>query len=93
MVDAADFAESWRICEGRVVPFPQRQHRSSAAEYDDDDNLNDSDDGGSQANSSDSRKKAEYKYPIKVGLKNGYQELVMRSPGRYELALSLMIVP
>jgi hypothetical protein len=86
VVDAADFAESWRICEGRVVPFPQRQHRSSAAEYDDDDNLNDSDDGGSQANSSDSRKK-EYKYPIKVGLKNGYQELVMRSPGRYELAL------
>ena len=91
MVDAADFAESWRICEGSVVQ--QRQQYRSAAEYDDDDNLNDSDDGGSQANSSDSRKKAEYKYPIKVGLKNGYQELVMRSPGRYELALSLMIVP
>ena len=50
VVDAADFAESWRICEGRVVPFPQRQHRSSAAEYDDDDNLNDSDDGGNKNN-------------------------------------------
>ena len=65
VVDAADFAESWRICEGSVVQ--QRQQYRSAAEYDDDDNLNDSDDGGSQSNRSDRRKTAEYKYPIKVG--------------------------
>mmetsp|Transcript_28351 Transcript_28351/g.59638 ORF Transcript_28351/g.59638 Transcript_28351/m.59638 type:complete len:445 (+) Transcript_28351:73-1407(+) len=31
----------------------------------------------------------EYQYPLKVGLKHGYQELVMRSPGRYEMALLL----
>jgi len=34
-------------------------------------------------------KKNRYEYPIQLGLKNGYQELVMRSPGRYELALLL----
>eukprot|EP00984_Skeletonema_dohrnii_P028994 scaffold19276_cov82-Skeletonema_dohrnii-CCMP3373.AAC.4 len=34
-------------------------------------------------------KKVRYEYPIQLGLKNGYQELVMRSPGRYELALLL----
>jgi hypothetical protein len=32
----------------------------------------------------------EYEYPIKLGIKNGYQELVMRSPGRYELALLIL---
>ena len=35
----------------------------------------------------DDDKKVRYEYPIQLGLKNGYQELVMRSPGRYELAL------
>ena len=34
-----------------------------------------------------------YEYPLKVGLKNGYRELVMRSPGRYELALLLDDLP
>ena len=34
-----------------------------------------------------------YEYPLKVGLKNGYRELVMRSPGRYELALLLDELP
>lgn len=29
----------------------------------------------------------DYEYPINAGLKNGFRELVMRSPGRYELAL------
>ena len=29
----------------------------------------------------------ENKYPMGQGLKNGYKELVMRSPGRYEMAL------
>eukprot|EP00985_Skeletonema_marinoi_P022764 scaffold14709_cov149-Skeletonema_marinoi.AAC.4 len=37
----------------------------------------------------DDDKKVRYEYPIQLGLKNGYQELVMRSPGRYELALLL----
>jgi len=35
----------------------------------------------------------EYEYPIGQGLKNGYRELVMRSPGRYELALLVDVLP
>ena len=34
-----------------------------------------------------------YEYPLDVGLKNGYRELVMRSPGRYEMALLLDELP
>ncbi|KAL9182352.1 hypothetical protein ACHAXT_013004 [Thalassiosira profunda] len=30
---------------------------------------------------------AKYEYPLGIGLKHGYRELVMRSPGRYEMAL------
>ncbi|KAL7542698.1 hypothetical protein ACHAXR_012003, partial [Thalassiosira sp. AJA248-18] len=36
---------------------------------------------------------SKYQYPLKVGLKNGYKELVMRSPGRYELALLVDDLP
>ena len=28
-----------------------------------------------------------YEYPLRLGMKNGYREIVMRSPGRYELVL------
>jgi len=35
----------------------------------------------------------EYEYPLGVGLKNGYRELVMRSPGRYEMALLIDELP
>lgn len=48
--------------------------------------------GSSAQNVSDSGggfNKYRYEYPIKQGLKNGYRELVMRSDGRYELALLL----
>jgi len=34
-----------------------------------------------------------YEYPLDVGLKNGYKELVMRSPGRYEMALLIDELP
>ena len=34
-----------------------------------------------------------YEYPLSVGLKNGYKELVMRSPGRYEMALLIDELP
>ena len=34
-----------------------------------------------------------YEYPLGVGLKNGYKELVMRSPGRYEMALLIDELP
>jgi len=36
---------------------------------------------------------AVYEYPLGVGLKNGYKELVMRSPGRYEMALLIDELP
>jgi len=36
---------------------------------------------------------AVYEYPLSVGLKNGYKELVMRSPGRYEMALLIDELP
>ena len=36
---------------------------------------------------------SKYQYPLGVGLKNGYRELVMRSPGRYEMALLLDDLP
>ena len=36
---------------------------------------------------------SKYQYPLGVGLKNGYTELVMRSPGRYEMALLLDDLP
>ncbi len=41
----------------------------------------------SSSSSSTNINEGNYEYPIKLGVKNGYQELVMRSPGRYELAL------
>ena len=34
-----------------------------------------------------------YEYPLGLGLKNGYKELVMRSPGRYEMALLIDELP
>jgi len=34
-----------------------------------------------------------YEYPLGIGLKNGYKELVMRSPGRYEMALLIDELP
>jgi len=36
---------------------------------------------------------AVYEYPLGIGLKNGYKELVMRSPGRYEMALLIDELP
>jgi len=36
---------------------------------------------------------AVYEYPLGLGLKNGYKELVMRSPGRYEMALLIDELP
>jgi hypothetical protein len=41
----------------------------------------------SNSNSNNDELLEEYEYPIKLGIKNGYQQLVMRSSGRYELEL------
>ncbi len=41
----------------------------------------------SKKRSNDAASLDKYEYPMRLGMKNGYRELVMRSPGRYELVL------
>ena len=63
-----------KIAGAAQFDAPCRRQRASCNNDDNNDN-----DGSTD--------KGEYEYPMGVGLKNGYRELVMRAPGRYELAL------
>ena len=93
---AAEFVESVRLRDGAAenidndddtkeeeeasdgIPIRSVAADSSAPKS------SDSSSGGGNSNKNSCRY---YEYPIKQGLKNGYRELVMRSDGRYELAL------
>ena len=44
-------------------------------------------DSTKKTDDSHSASSGKYEYPLRLGMKNGYREIVMRSPGRYELVL------
>lgn len=77
---------AWLVeCGETEFALPSRR-RCCVADCNDDMVMLDDAQGESEAAKEDTTCR-QYEYPLQQGLKNGYKELVMRSPGRYELVL------